>query len=65
LRVARGALDFAVATDSNPFQFTAVIPAYFITPKWNPMYFVEVIDNKGNGPMVPDLEVETPISSLA
>ena len=39
---------------------TARIPAGFITPKWDLMFFVEAIDNQGNGRIYPDLEVETP-----
>jgi hypothetical protein len=29
------------------------------------MYFVEVVDNKGNGRMYPDLEVESPYVVVA
>jgi hypothetical protein len=36
------------------------IPASFIDPKWNLMYFVEVMDNKGFGRMYPDLETDIP-----
>jgi hypothetical protein len=36
------------------------IPASFIDPKWDLMYFVEVMDGRGRGRMYPDLETETP-----
>jgi hypothetical protein len=32
----------------------------FIDPKWDLMYFVEVIDDRGRGRMLPDLDKETP-----
>ena len=40
--------------------YKASIPAAFIDPKWNVMYFVEVVDRAGGGRMYPDLEKETP-----
>ena len=46
--------------DEKTGRFTAAIPAGFIDPKWDLMYFVEAIDTQGNGRMYPDLEVETP-----
>jgi hypothetical protein len=39
---------------------SAQIPASFIDPKWDLMYFIEVVDMKGSGRMFPDLETETP-----
>lgn len=39
---------------------TGRIPASFIDPKWDLIYFVEAVDGKGNGRMYPDLETETP-----
>ncbi len=41
-------------------QYQAVIPAEHILPKWDLMYFIEVIDRRGNGKIYPDLEKETP-----
>ena len=46
--------------DEKTGRFTAGIPAGFIDPKWDLMYFVEAIDTQGNGRMYPDMEVETP-----
>ena len=40
--------------------YTARIPASFPNPKWALMYFVEVVDEKGNGRIFPDLESATP-----
>jgi hypothetical protein len=40
--------------------YTAFIPASFIDPKWDLMYFVEVVDKLGNGRMYPDMDVATP-----
>ncbi len=34
--------------------------AAFIDPRWDLMYFVEIVDRRGNGRNYPDLEVETP-----
>ena len=41
-------------------QYQAVIPAEHVLPKWDLMYFIEVIDGRGNGKIYPDLEKETP-----
>ena len=46
--------------DEKTGRFTGAIPAGFIDPKWDLMYFVEAIDTQGNGRMYPDLEIETP-----
>jgi hypothetical protein len=40
--------------------YRARIPGAFIDPKWDLMYFVEVVDNAGAGRMYPDLEREAP-----
>lgn len=45
--------------------YTALIPAAFIDPKWDLMYFVEVVDRAGNGRMYPDFERETPYVVVA
>ncbi|MBO0859624.1 MAG: hypothetical protein J2P21_14280 [Chloracidobacterium sp.] len=41
-------------------KYQAVIPAERVLAKWDLMYFIEVIDNRGNGKIYPDLEKETP-----
>ena len=46
--------------DAKTDNYTARIPAAFADPKWDLMYFIEVVDQKGTGRMFPDLEVETP-----
>ena len=46
--------------DAKTGNYTARIPAAFANAKWDLMYFVEVVDQKGAGRMFPDLEVETP-----
>ena len=40
--------------------YAGTIPAAFIDPGWDLMYFVEAVDNRGAGRMYPDLEVEMP-----
>ena len=41
-------------------HYRAVIPAEDIAPAWDLMYFIEAMDNKGNGRIHPDLNQETP-----
>jgi hypothetical protein len=41
-------------------QYRAIIPADDMLPKWNVMYFIEAMGNKGVGAIFPDLEKETP-----
>jgi hypothetical protein len=41
-------------------QYRAVIPAEDIPPTWDLVYYVEAMDNTGNGKMYPDLNKETP-----
>jgi hypothetical protein len=45
--------------------YRARIPAAFIIPQWDLMYFVEVVDKQGNGRIYPDLDIETPYIVLA
>lgn len=40
--------------------YQAIVPTGQINPKWDFMYFVEMMDNKGNGRIYPDLNKETP-----
>jgi hypothetical protein len=49
-----------MALDAQSGFYTASIPAAFIDPHWDLMFFVEVVDLKGNGRIYPDLEFETP-----
>ena len=46
------------ADESNHYR--AEVPAEHIVPQWDFMYFIEVMDKKGNGKIYPDLEKETP-----
>ena len=46
--------------DPKTGLYCAAIPAAFIDPKWNLMYFVEVVGKNGAGRMYPDLEREMP-----
>ena len=41
-------------------KYEAVIPAQFLQRKYDIMYFIEVMDTRGNGRMLPDMEIETP-----
>jgi hypothetical protein len=49
-----------MALDAATGFYASSIPASFIDPRWDLMYFVEIVDGKGNGRIYPDLEVETP-----
>jgi hypothetical protein len=46
--------------DEATQSYTGKVPASFIDPKRDLMYFVEVIDRQGRGRMYPDFEKETP-----
>ena len=46
--------------DARTGFYAGSIPAAFIDPHWDLMYFVEIVDGRGNGRIYPDLEVETP-----
>ncbi len=41
-------------------NYRAEVPAEDIAAKWDFMYLFEVMDNRGNGKIYPDLEKETP-----
>jgi hypothetical protein len=41
-------------------QYRAVVPGEDIEAKWDFMYLFEVMDNKGNGKIYPDLEKQAP-----
>ena len=49
-----------MALDDRTGIYSGIIPARFIDPHWDMMYFVEIIDRRGNGRMYPDLETEMP-----
>jgi hypothetical protein len=46
--------------DRKTGAYVGRIPASFINPKWDLMYFIETMGNNGAGRMYPDLEVEEP-----
>ena len=41
-------------------RYSAVIPVEHIESKWDLMYFIETMDNQGNGRIYPNLETTTP-----
>ena len=41
-------------------QYRTVIPTEQIDPTWDIMYFIEAMDNQGNGRIYPDLDLATP-----
>jgi len=41
-------------------EYRAEIPADHIRPEWDLMYYIEAMDEHGNGRVYPDLEIETP-----
>lgn len=49
-----------MALNSRTGLYAGSIPASFIDPHWDLMYFVEIVDRQGNGRIYPDLDVETP-----
>ena len=49
-----------MSLDAKTGLYTAAIPASFVDKKWTLMYFVEVVDQKGNGRMFPDMETAMP-----
>ncbi len=40
--------------------YQVIVPASQINPKWDFMYYLQVMDNKSNGRIYPDLNKETP-----
>jgi hypothetical protein len=51
--------------DPKTGSYAAAIPAAFIDPKWDLMYFIEVVGKNGAGRMYPDLEREMPYVIVA
>jgi hypothetical protein len=41
-------------------EYEAVVPASDVTPRFDFMYFIEVMDNAGNGAIHPNLERDQP-----
>ena len=50
----------AMAYHPETGVYTGNIPASFVTPEWDLMYFVEAVGKDGSGRIYPDLESETP-----
>jgi len=44
----------------KPHEYAAVVPGEHIPAEWDFMYFIEVMDNHGNGQIYPDLEKTMP-----
>ncbi|MEE8451891.1 MAG: hypothetical protein V3R99_08250 [Thermoguttaceae bacterium] len=44
----------------KPHEYAAVVPGEHIPSQWDFMYFIEVMDNHGNGQIYPDLEKTMP-----
>ena len=44
----------------RPDEYEATIPADFVIPQWDLMYFIEAIDRAGNGAHLPDFQREAP-----
>ena len=49
-----------MSLDHGSGLYSGRIPASFLDPKWDLMYFIEAVDKTGAGRMYPDMEVETP-----
>ena len=49
-----------MALNPKSGTYEASIPGAFVTPEWDLMYYVEIVDRDGNGRIYPDLEVATP-----
>jgi len=50
----------AMQPTGKPDEFAATIPGEFVGPTWDVMYFLEAIDDVGNGTMWPDFRREAP-----
>jgi hypothetical protein len=61
-RLVRQFDDYATLemTPDSTGAYAATVPVGFISPEWNFMYFIEVIDTRGNGLDWPDLAHEMP-----
>lgn len=52
--------DLPMTPGAHPNEFSAIIPAGEIDPIYNLQYYIELMDNNGNGRIYPDLNKETP-----
>jgi hypothetical protein len=50
----------AMTQEGDPGVYSASIPGSFITPQWDLMYYIEIVDGHGTGKIFPNLELETP-----
>jgi hypothetical protein len=50
----------AMNEEGNTGIYSTSIPGAFITPQWDLMYYVEIVDAQGTGKIYPDLEHDTP-----
>jgi hypothetical protein len=46
--------------NADTSEYQATIPPGQVDPRWDLMYYIELMDNKGNGRIYPDLNKETP-----
>jgi len=53
-------LSLPMTADTGGDLYQVVVPASQVDQRFDFMYFIEVMDNHGNGRIYPDLEVETP-----
>ena len=53
-------LTLPMIAESGSDLYQVVVPASQVDQRFDFMYFIEVMDNHGNGRIYPDLEVETP-----
>jgi hypothetical protein len=44
----------------RPDEYQAIVPAEKISPKWDYMYYIEAMDNHGQGCIYPNFEERTP-----
>ena len=51
-------LQMALATENDIYE--AIIPVQDINPRFDLMYFIEVMDTNGNGKIYPDMNIQTP-----
>lgn len=55
----------AMAPTGDPNVYAATIPGEHVDPQWDLIYFIEAMDEAGNGCIYPDLEVATPYIVVA
>ena len=55
--------EYATLRMTSSFEkdlYEATIPVQDINPRFDLMYFIEVMDNNGNGKIYPDMNTQTP-----